>query len=253
MAIQAVLFDLDQTLWSVGPQPDWAEITALQSAELAPHFARFALDHFDPPEFVRRFWTNLNVQFPDPDSLADPPLEERRWIEGPAVLRSTLAEHGATCAEDDASALWEALNNVPLRHFNIRLFADAASTVEALRAAGYRLAIVTARPLTEAIVRRELRDQGLPDVFEAVVTSGEVGYRKPHPLVFGSALARLGVPPDEAIVVGDSYEDDIVPAAKLGIIPVLKLNDRAPDPRCTLARHHVPSLAALLDLEVLNR
>lgn len=37
------------------------------------------------------------------------------------------------------------------------------------------------------------------------------------------------------------------------MIPVLKLNERAPDPRWALARHQVPSLAALLELEILRR
>jgi putative hydrolase of the HAD superfamily len=86
-------------------------------------------------------------------------------------------------------------------------------------------------------------------VFEAVVTSGDVGFRKPHLLVFETALARLGVSSREAVVVGDSYENDIVPAAKLGIVPVLKLNDREPDPSWLLARYQVRHLRELLELE----
>ncbi len=80
-----------------------------------------------------------------------------------------------------------------------------------------------------------------------------MGYRKPHPLVFESALRQLDLQPDQAVVVGDSYEWDIVPAASLGMIPVLKLNERAPDPRWVLARYQIPSLAALLQLELLRR
>jgi len=131
-------------------------------------------------------------------------------------------------------------------------FPDAIPTVEALSAAGYRLAIATARPLTAKILGRELRDLGLPDVFEAIVTSGELGYRKPHPLVLESALGRLGVAPEEVVAVGDCYENDVVPAAKLGMIPVLKLNGREPDASRVRARYQVPSLAALLELEVFS-
>ncbi len=244
MAIRAVLFDLDQTLWNVwAPRQDWDEITGLQSAELAPHLARIALDHLDPREFVRRFWANWATA----NSLPNPALVE---LKGAEMIRRTLAEYGAECREDDGEHLWEALHNVPFRYFNIRPFPDAISTVEALSAAGYRLAIVTSRPLTAKILIRELRDQGLPEVFEAIVTSGDVGYQKPHPLVFESALGRLGVTPDEAVAVGDSYENDIVPAAKLGIVPVLKLNERKPDASWVLARYMVPSLAALLQLEI---
>jgi len=172
---------------------------------------------------------------------------------GPASIRKALAGYGVVCADGDAERLWDALNNVPLRHFNLRLFPDAIPTIGALNEAGYTLAVATARPLTAKIVARELRDLGLPDVFRVIVTSGELGFRKSHPLVFESALARLGVSPDEVLAVGDSYEEDIVPAAKLGMVPVLKLNDREPDASWVLARYQIPSLAALLELEVFSR
>lgn len=82
----------------------------------------------------------------------------------------------------------EAINNVSPIDRNLHLHPDAVPTVRALDAAGYRLALVTARPVSAAIVALELRQQGLPDVFEAIVTSGDVGYRKPHPLVFSLAV-----------------------------------------------------------------
>jgi HAD superfamily hydrolase (TIGR01549 family) len=253
VSIRAVLFDLDQTLWRVGPAPGWGKITARQSAALAPHIARLRLDHLDLREFVRRFWADFAAALPDPASVPDPPLDELRWIKGPAVLQSALAARGCECDAADAERLWEAMHDVPLRHFNIALFHDAVSTVEALSAGGYRLAIVTARPLPAQIIRRELRDQGLPDVFEAIITSGDLGVRKPHPRVFESALEQLGIEPGESVVVGDSYEEDVVPAATLGMIPILKLNDRQPDATCVLARYQVPSLAALLRLDVFVR
>jgi len=83
------------------------------------------------------------------------------------------------------------------------------------------------------------------------VTSVDVGFRKPHALVFETALRALGVRPEEAVMVGDSYEIDVVPAAALGLATVLKLNDHGPDPAFTLARHQISSLADLLRLSPL--
>jgi hypothetical protein len=37
------------------------------------------------------------------------------------------------------------------------------------------------------------------------------------------------------------------------MVPVLKLNDRTPDPRWALARAQIPSLAELLELDFLRR
>lgn len=253
VTIEAVLFDLDDTLSRRTAPLDWNAITALQVAELRSHCRRLGFSHLDLDAVVRRFWTRFEASYPDPDSHPDTPIEELRWREGPAAIRDTLAEYGVACADDDAVCLWEALHTVPPGARNLHLYPDAASTVRALGAAGYRLAVVTARPVSAAIVARELREQGLPDVFAAIVTSGDVGYRKPHPLVFEEALQQLYLQPEHAVVFGDSCECDIVPAASLGMIPVLKLNEREPDPRWVLARYQVPSLAALLQLELLRR
>jgi FMN phosphatase YigB (HAD superfamily) len=253
VAIQAVLVDLDETLWHLHAPPDWNDVSGRQAAALSPECVRLGFGQPDLHAFVRQFWAAFDAALPNPDTRAGAPLAELRWHNGPAMLRRTLNEYGVVCADGDAASLWEALNAVPLRHFNIRLFPDAIATVTSLHAAGYRLAIVTARPLSARTVGRELHDQGLPAVFEAIITSGDVGYRKQHPLLFQSALARLALSPYHALVVGDSYEDDIIPAAQLGMTPVLKLNDREPDERWVLARYQVSSLAALLRLEVLRR
>jgi HAD superfamily hydrolase (TIGR01509 family) len=253
VAIEALLFDLDDTLSRRTAPRDDNAITALQVAEFTPHCVRLGFGHLDLDEVVRRFWASFGAAYPDPDRHPDAPIEERRWREGPAAIRNTLAGYGVACADDDAVCLWEALHKVPPSARNHHLYPDAVSTVRALGAAGYRLAVVTDRPVSAAIVARELREQGLPDVFAAIVTSGDVGYRKPHPLVFESALRQLHLQPEHAVVVGDSYERDIVPAASLGMIPVLKLNEREPDARWVLARYQVPSLAALLQLELLRR
>ncbi|MGH2603623.1 MAG: HAD family hydrolase, partial [Dehalococcoidia bacterium] len=253
VAIAAVIFDLDDTLCRRTAPIDWDAVTALQVAALTPDCARLGFDHLDLTEVVRRFWVSFGAAYPNPDHYPDAPLEERRWRDGPAALRAHLAAYGVGCAEDAAVCLWEALWLVPPSAKNHHLFPDAVATVLALSAAGYRLAVATARPQSTAITARELREMGLPDVFAAIVAAGEAGYRKPHPRVFESAARQLGVRPEQAVVIGDSYEQDIVPAAGLGMIPVLKLNERIADPSWVLARHQVPSLAALLDLEIVRQ
>lgn len=61
-----------------------------------------------------------------------------------------------------------------------------------------------------------LRDYGLDRYFRDVVESAAVGIRKPDPAIYRLALERMGVSPDEVIVVGDSFSKDIVPARSLG-------------------------------------
>ncbi|MHA1626533.1 MAG: HAD family hydrolase [Candidatus Asgardarchaeia archaeon] len=58
-------------------------------------------------------------------------------------------------------------------------------------------------------------------LFDAIILSSEFGVRKPHPKIFLAALERLGVLPEESIFVGDSVENDIVGANKVGMWTVL--------------------------------
>lgn len=248
MAIRAVLFDLDETIWTTSARPDWEKITQLQAAELAPYLRSLHPDELDVTAFIRRFWS----RFDELISIDGENLEEPRWREGPGLMRAALIENGVACTALDGQRLWEACHDVSLRHFNVALFPDTASALAALVFRGQRLGVVTARPLPRKIIARELRGQGISYVFDPIVTSGDVGYRKPHSLLFESALNRLGLQPDEIVVVGDSYEEDVVPAANLGMIPVLKLNGRLPDENLGLARYQVPSLAALTELEILQ-
>lgn len=49
-----------------------------------------------------------------------------------------------------------------------------------------------------------------------ILISGEVGIDKPDSAIFDMALSRCGATAGEAIYVGDSYENDILPAKELG-------------------------------------
>lgn len=62
-------------------------------------------------------------------------------------------------------------------------------------------------------VLREFRLDGL---FDEVVESATVGVRKPDPQIFVLGAEALGLQPEEAVVVGDSYDKDIVPARQAG-------------------------------------
>lgn len=68
-----------------------------------------------------------------------------------------------------------------------------------------------------------LERAGIADLFQAVVVSDEVGWRKPHPEIFSRALASLGVAPAEALFVGDRADIDVVGAQRMGM-PAVWIN-----------------------------
>jgi putative hydrolase of the HAD superfamily len=104
-----------------------------------------------------------------------------------------------------------------------RRYDDAWPTLEALRAAGYRTAIVSnlpwgspAAPWVEEVAR-----QGLAERTDAVVFCADVGWRKPAWPIFEAALERLGARPQACLFVGDNPRWDLAGPRALGMEAVL--------------------------------
>jgi len=61
-----------------------------------------------------------------------------------------------------------------------------------------------------------LHEFGFDGCFQQVVESAVVGIRKPDPQIFQLGIEALGMLPENIVVVGDSWENDILPARQLG-------------------------------------
>lgn len=66
-----------------------------------------------------------------------------------------------------------------------------------------------------------LQQCGAGGFFDVVVDSHLVGVEKPDPRIFQLALMRVGVPPQQAVYVGDIYGIDVVGAERAGLRPLL--------------------------------
>jgi putative hydrolase of the HAD superfamily len=100
---------------------------------------------------------------------------------------------------------------------NYALFDDVVPALDALPPA-LTLGIVSN---FEAWLEDLLRVLGVRDRFPVRAISGLEGVEKPEPEIFLRALARAGTAAHEAVYVGDNPEFDVVPAAALGMTPVL--------------------------------
>ena len=65
-----------------------------------------------------------------------------------------------------------------------------------------------------------IKDFNIKQYFITVVESSVVGVRKPDPEIFRLALQKLSIPASEAMIVGDSYKNDMIPARQLGCTAV---------------------------------
>jgi|SRR5688572_9169103 len=50
---------------------------------------------------------------------------------------------------------------------------------------------------------------GIRSAFETIVVSDEVGWRKPHPIIFENAFEKLGIRPEDALFIGDQLYVDV--------------------------------------------
>ncbi|WP_048152143.1 TIGR02253 family HAD-type hydrolase [Palaeococcus ferrophilus] len=96
----------------------------------------------------------------------------------------------------------------------ITVFPDTKPMLEWLREHGYRLGIITSGPEYQ---RLKLRVVGLDGYFDTIVTRDDVKAIKPEPRIFLEALKRLGVEPEEAMMVGDSLTQDVMGAKNVGM------------------------------------
>jgi putative hydrolase of the HAD superfamily len=98
-------------------------------------------------------------------------------------------------------------------HFRraLRVFPDALSAIGSLKEAGISTAILTDVPygMPRHLVMSDLVSTGLIFPDELVITSTDVGHRKPHPAGFAALARQLGVPSDRLIYVGNERKDVI--------------------------------------------
>jgi putative hydrolase of the HAD superfamily len=157
-------------------------------------------------------------------------LDEGRDPAALAGLRSRCAEalRGGLPDDDRVAAIDNgALTEALLASVRFEPFADVRPALEASRAAGRRIVVVSNWDvsLDEALDRL-----GLAPLLDGVVTSAAVGASKPSPQIFERALALAGVAATEATHVGDSIEEDIAGARAAGIEAVLIKRDGTPGP-----------------------
>jgi putative hydrolase of the HAD superfamily len=89
------------------------------------------------------------------------------------------------------------------------------STLNKLLKLGTKMGIVSDAPVKEAWLR--LAYLNFHHIVDAVVTFDDTGQRKPHSAPFLAILHKLDVKAEEAIMVGDWVERDIIGAAKIGM------------------------------------
>lgn len=97
----------------------------------------------------------------------------------------------------------------------IELRPGARAFLERLRARGIPVAVVS--DLTARIQLEKLRKMDLAGLVDFLVSSEEAGADKPAPEIFRLALRKLGLEPQDVVLIGDDAEKDGKGGEGLGI------------------------------------
>ena len=241
MSFEAVLFDLDDTLYPYAPCDEAGRRAAFEAYR--DRGGELGADAFESRRLRARRATKREVE--GTASSHSRHLYYERFVAGlPGAFDAGLA-----LALGDA--YWDAFLA------EMTPFADASDTLAALSAGGVDVGVVT--NLTIRIQLRKLTELGVDRHLDAFVTSEEAGREKPAAPVFTTALARLGRTPAETLVVGNSPRCDIEGGNALGMTTALfngpddappVADDGAADDGTTLRRpdRRLDSLAAVTEV-----
>jgi putative hydrolase of the HAD superfamily len=156
------------------------------------------------------------------------------------IMREQLRTSGETYPEFDAVGIWrqiifenrskytdslapKKLEQLPLllaemyrgisRH-KLKLYPFVSEMLDALRGE-IPLGVVT--DAQSAYARGELHKVGILDYFDAIIVSGDYGYRKPDRRLFQLAIDALGAPAENILYVGNDMHRDIYGARQAGM------------------------------------
>lgn len=197
---RALLVDIDDTVvdW-IGPATD-AVVAAIATHP--------AVAGVDPAGLALRFLEiveETHVAFLAGELTMDEVRAQR--------IARLIGEHGTELPSDEAMELAAAYRAA---YLEARRPVDGAPELLAeVRARGIPVVAVTNNVLAEQ--EDKLGHLGMRDRFDALVVSETVGVTKPDARIFAVALEAAGCAPSDAIMLGDSWTNDVRGALDSGI------------------------------------
>jgi len=176
LAIKAVVIDLDGTLLDTAP--DLAEAANRMLAEMRLPVIEEALVKTYIGNGVGRLIKRVLTR----DMNAEP--DEALFAKAQPIYEKHYAE---------------------VVSLNSRPYAGVVDGLDALKQAGYRLACITNK--AEKFTLPLLKDTGLADYFELILSGDTLPKKKPDPMPLFHVCEKFGVKPNELLLIGDSLND----------------------------------------------
>jgi putative hydrolase of the HAD superfamily len=202
--LRAVFFDLDDTWWDHRSTADQAALAWAR---------RHGIDA--AAEAVIRRWQDLEARYFGQYARGEITFAEQRRARVRAMLGIKLSDEQAGAEFEAYLAGYQA---------GWRPYPDARPALERCRRAGLATGLITNGD--EGLQRAKITAMGL-DVADVIVISGAVGVAKPDRAIYDLACQLAGVTAAQAVMIGDSPDNDVAPARAAGLQAVLVDRRRA--------------------------
>jgi len=204
---RAMLIDMDDTILSAHGHPEiaWNIVATEFAGELGQFSPRQVADAI--ADTARGFWAVAGAEWRL--KLAEARAE---------VVRRGLAKlaGGAALPADLAVRLAERFTTY--RDEQMFVFPGAHDAIDALKARGVKLALVTNGAAD--IQRGKIERFALAHRFDHIQIEGEHGFGKPEERAYRHAMDALGVTAGETWMIGDNLEWEVVVPQRLGIYAI---------------------------------
>jgi YjjG family noncanonical pyrimidine nucleotidase len=209
MKYSHLFFDLDNTLWDFNANSYDALRIAMQKLDLLDKIGNYD-DYFSVYYKVNeRLW----------DLYRDNKITKN-------VLRGLRFEESLELNHTPMPGIGDQLNEAYLEEMprQLKLVPGAKVVLDYLHHQ-YRMAIITNG--FREVQAEKLLQTGLRKYFDKLFISEEVGAQKPHRLIFEHAVKSMNAPRKKSLMIGDSWDADIMGAMQFGMDQVYY----CPDPK----------------------
>ena len=224
--IKAVIFDLDNTLYDYNVN----DVIAMRA------LCAFAKENFNlDEESFRKVYTEARRIVKT--RLTEGAAQHNRMLFFQAALE-LIGKNPFHYAAEMYETYWGTFLK------NMTLYDGALEFLQSLKTEDFKIAICT--DMTAHIQYRKIKRLGISDLIDVIVTSEEVGFEKPSPLIFERVLEKLKVEANEAAYFGDSFRKDIEGSANCGMKPFYFIADREVNERALA----YPKIKSYKDLDL---
>ncbi len=236
-AIAAVLLDIGGTLWP----GSWSATEAIRSArakQLQAIIAGFTSEA--AAIFHRRLVERMSERM-------HAARQDRSYVQDTAgVIHEVAREFGLPTDAAIVLAVRQARRVSPVGH--IELFPGALDPLRLVKDRGLRCVAVSNADWRGAEEYwLDFADLGLDGYFDAILTSVDIGFVKPHPAMFEAAVTAAGCGAAKCVVIGNKETSDITPPAALGMRTILVAIE-TPKPKTSRSGAVVRSLREATDM-----